>query len=58
MLAEGVPSSFFSTMVPATAVYLISCPPMRIVWLVLEVFSSSGTGFGAAAGGAAPGAPG
>src|SRR5262249_8795408 len=39
-LAFGVPSSSFSRSVPAVAVYLISCPPIRIVCLVCTVFSS------------------
>src|SRR5271170_5307946 len=61
MLAFGVPSSAFNRIVPAVAVYFISCPPMCTECLVTELFSSgvflslSSLGFSAegAAGGAA-----
>src|SRR5882672_7018063 len=43
-LAFGVPSSSLSSIVPAVAVYLISCPPIRTACLVCTLFSS-GAGF-------------
>src|SRR5215471_9478580 len=45
MLALGVPSSSFSRIVPAVAVYLISCPPILSVCLVGTLFSSGTGGF-------------
>src|SRR5215475_2397872 len=41
-LAFGVPSSSFITIVPAVAVYLISCPLMRTECFVCTVLSSGG----------------
>src|SRR5579859_3026950 len=60
MLAVGVPSSFFRTRVPATAVYLSVSPFTVMVCSVLEVLSSILGGAGAAApsaGGAPPRLP-
>src|SRR5215510_9540301 len=45
MLALGVPSSSFSKIVPAVAVYLISWPPILSVCLVGTLFSSGTGGF-------------
>src|SRR5713226_7186117 len=45
MLALGVPSSSFRRMVPAVAVYLISCPPIFRECLVCTIFSSGVGGF-------------
>ncbi len=42
MLAVGVPSSFFSSMVAAVAVYFTSLPPIWMLCLVGEIFSSGG----------------
>src|SRR6267378_3749737 len=45
MLALGVPSSSFRRMVPAVAVYLISCPPIFNECFVCTTFSSGTGGF-------------
>src|SRR3981189_3133885 len=45
MLALGVPSSSFSRIVPAVAVYLISCPPIFNECFVCTTFSSGTAGF-------------
>src|SRR5215472_18086035 len=45
MLAFGVPSSSFRRIVPAVAVYLISCPPILRVCFVGTLFSSGTGGF-------------
>src|SRR5215467_2238746 len=42
MLAFGVPSSSFNTIMPATAVYLISCPPIFTECFVCTILSSGG----------------
>src|SRR5690349_5449776 len=44
MLALGVPSSSFSRIVPAVAVYLISWPPIFSECLDVTIFSSGGGG--------------
>src|SRR5579871_6256587 len=42
MLAFGVPSSSFSTIVPVVAVYFTSCPPIFTECFVITALSSSG----------------
>src|SRR5215831_6276329 len=42
MFAFAVPSSSFSTSVPAVAVYFTSCPPIRAACFVRTVLSSGG----------------